>query len=87
MGLRCDEAHACLEPELGDHRVQVRELGVAVGPTRAADDHQLGVRVVHLGERADREVGALESLDATDEQQHRSIGQAELAPRRAAVAG
>ena len=81
------EAHPRVEPELADQRVQVRELGFAVGTTGAADDHELGARVVHLRERADREVGALESLDATDEQQQRSIAQAELSPRRAAVAG
>ena len=83
--LRRDEAHAVLEPELGDQRVQRCDLGLAVGAARAADDHERGaVLVEHLGQRAHREVGALQRLDATDEQQ-RPARRGGRACRRAAA--
>ena len=40
--LRRDEPHAALEPEVGDQRVQRCDLGLAVGTTGAADDHERG---------------------------------------------
>ena len=52
--------------------VQPGELGGAVGPARAADDHEPGPRVAQRGQRLHREVDALERLDPADEQQRRA---------------
>ncbi len=60
---------------------------MTVAAARAADDHQRELRVVERGERADREVGALQPLDPPDEQQHPRRVDAEPLARRVAVAG
>ena len=53
-------------------RARMRALSsVALVAARSADDEELGIGTAERGEGPHRHVGALERLDATDEQQHR----------------
>ena len=74
-----------LEAELGDERVQRVDFGRAVGTARAAHDHQGRASIDQVIERPHREVGALQGLDAPDEEQGRARPRAEV-PARSAVA-
>jgi hypothetical protein len=65
--------HAIVEPEFVDECVGPHRLDVALGSAGSADDDEAGTRVAERGKRPDRHVGALERLDAPDEQQQRSV--------------
>jgi len=67
--LRFDEADTIVQAEFVDQQVRSLGLRVAVGTARAADDHELRGRVAEFVQRPDRDVGTLERLDATDEEQ------------------
>ena len=67
--------------------MQPRQLGVTAGAARAAHDEQHRSVVAQAGERAHREIGALELLDAAGEEEHGSSGDAERALGDVAVAG
>ena len=69
VGLGRHEADPRLEPELLDEVVRASELGLALRTARPADHEEPARGVVEPGERFDREVDALEWLDAPDEQQ------------------
>ena len=60
-----------------------RELGLTLGTARPTHHEERGARCVEPGERFDREVDALERLDAPDEQEH-GMG---VEPQRAARLG
>ena len=62
------------EAQLVDQRPDPGGLDVAVVAARPADDQQLRIGPTERGKRAHRHVGALQRLDAPDEQQHRCIG-------------
>ena len=55
-----------------DELVEPLELRGSVRPARPADDEQHGGRVVERGEGPHREVGALQRLDAPDEEERRT---------------
>ena len=63
-----------MQTELGDECVSARRLDIAVLAARTADDQQLSVGSIELGECSNRDVGPLERLDAPNEQQHQAIG-------------
>ena len=70
-----DEPHACARaPSSSTSACSARELGLAVGAARAADDTSVARGSSSAASAADREVGALQRLDATDEQQRPAGG-------------
>src|SRR5205807_5947000 len=87
VGLRRYETHTVVETEVVDQTAEPRQLGLALGPTGPADDHEHGAPVVEERQRLHRDVDAFERLDAADEQQGRAIAEPERGARRCAVAG
>ena len=85
--LRRDEPHAALEPELGDQRVQRRDLGFAVGTARAADDHERGrgARSSAASARTARSAPFSGWMRPTKSTQ-RPVGEPDVAAGRGAVA-
>ena len=69
MGLGRHETDARLQPELLDEAVGTRELGLTLRTARPTHHEEPGARRVEPGECFDREVDALEWLDAPDEQE------------------
>ncbi len=84
VGLRLDEADPIVQTQFVDQGVRPHGLDVTFEPARPTDDHELGTRIAERGERPDRNVGALERLDAPDEQQQRTI---EIEAERSASTG
>ena len=82
-GHRRDHADLVAHAELGDELVDAVDLGGAVGAAGAADHDEPGVGPAQRGERADRDVEALERLDATDEEEHRAVAEVEVVERGA----
>src|SRR5262249_21645920 len=86
VGLGRDEAHPVVEVEIGDERAQHAHLRLSVVPARTTH-HEEGHVTVELGERAHRQIGALEALDAPDVQEHTMLRlEAERESRRLTVA-
>ena len=63
-------------PQLVDELVELEEGGGSLGTARAADDHERGLDPAAQQARQGlhRDVGALERLDAPDEEQQRPVG-------------
>ena len=88
MRLRRYEAHLVVHTQLIDQGVQRGHLTVAVLATGTADDQQQRIGAVELRQRPHRDIGCLQGLDATDEEQHRCVQrQIERTTRAAALAG
>jgi hypothetical protein len=77
MGHGRDPADAIGHPEAGRLFPDPGQLGLALGPRRAADDDQRGVLALDAGQHVDSHPEALEGLDPADEQQHRLLPQSE----------
>ena len=83
-----DHADLVGDAELGDQLVDPLDLRGALGAAGPADHHEPGVGPAERGEGPDRDVEALERLDAADEQEHRAVAEVEVVQRGAgAVAG
>ncbi len=74
VGLRRHEPDLVVQAELVDEVVRPLDLDVAVGTTGTADDEQQRIATAERMEGTDRDVGALERLDAPDEQDDRRVG-------------
>ena len=72
VGQGFDESNLWGEIELVDERPNPRHLDLAVGPTRSSDHEQRRVTASQRLERTERDVDALQGLDASDEQQNLS---------------
>ena len=85
MGLGVDEVDVLAHAAGVGHVVEALERLLAVGPARAADDHQavgLVPGIEQLGQRLDGHVGTLERLDAADEEQEAAVDRQAEGPAR-----
>ena len=71
--LRRHEPDLVVETELVDELMRPFDLAVAGRTAGAADDQQQCVGTTERVQRTDRDVGTLQRLDPTDEQQHRNV--------------
>src|SRR5207302_5519168 len=68
--------------------MQPGELKIAVGTAGPTDDDEAGGGVaLEIGQRPHGDVGALEALDAADEEKHGAVAQPEYGARRGAGTG
>ena len=90
VGLRRNHRDPVGEAEVGDELVQLRDLVIAFEPARPADDEQprkAPTPRLETGEGLDRDIGPLQRLNTTDEEQHRFLAEPERLTGAAARTG
>ena len=75
--LRRHHRDAIVETTIGDEIVNLGGMIVALGPARATDDQQAGPGITQPRQRLNRDIDTLQRLDATNEEQHGLITEAE----------